>query len=248
MRKRLLSTVLAASALAVGMSAGALHASDPATPDPANTPTTTNPLDFLTSLGLTNEQIGCLVTNGADLDSEDISQVLDLMSQCGIDLMDVMTHMGDSGETTTTAAASALDPADVLAVLAMLGITPPDAECVATGIQTTAGSDDEAALIVLQGCGISLDTLLRALVQVNAQASGAKPEDATTPTAVAVPTTAVAPSGEPMVDLIQQMLADMGITLTNEQVSCIVETLGDGDPSDMTLMQSILSQCGITFG
>ena len=259
MRKLLVLTVFALAALGVGVSAGALAASEPATPNPAAAPTTTNPLEFLASLGLTNEQIGCLVANGANLDTEDLTQMMNLMMQCGIDVMDLVANMGNTattvvggtpsttiGAVTLPATIGSLDPADIRAVLTLIGLSEADIACLATGLQATSGADDEA-LTVLQGCGLSLDALLLGIINADTIAGGGKPDVTATTLAVAVPPTTVASSGDPMVDMIQQQLAALGITLTNEQVQCIVSNLGDADPNDPTVMMNVLTQCGVSL-
>ena len=109
MRKTLLSSVVAVSVLGIGITA-TLHAANDTSTTPKATPTTTNPLDLLTSLGLTNEQIGCLVANGANLDSEDIGQVMQLMTTCGIDLMDLMAVAESGGIQRGTPPSARLPP------------------------------------------------------------------------------------------------------------------------------------------
>ena len=50
-----------------------------------------------------------------------------------------------------------------------------------------------------------------------------------------------------LVDLLQQQLTSMGITLTDEQAQCIVDNMAGVDTSDLTAMAGLLTQCGVSF-
>jgi hypothetical protein len=259
MRKTFLSAVVAVSVLGIGITTGSLQAANGTSTSPKAAPTTTNPLDLLSSLGLTNEQIGCLVANGANLDSEDIGQIMQLMTTCGIDLMDLMAVAESGGVTsdtsvatpTTAAVAGVPTTASASSVLDQLGLTQAVLSCVAAGLPNTTAGDDDAALKLLQSCGGSLDSLLVAALSIaSAEGTSVTPGVPTTLGAatvtVAGPATTVG-SGNGLVDLLQQQLSAMGITLTDEQAQCIVDNMAGVDTSDLTAMASLLTQCGVTF-
>ncbi len=246
-------------------SSGSGSRPDPCTPPttprprPKATPTTTNPLDLLTSLGLTNEQIGCLVANGANLDSEDIGQVMQLMTTCGIDLMDLMAVAesgGITGDTsvaapTTAAVAGVPTTGSASSVLDQLGLTQTVLSCVLTGLPNTTAGDDDAALKLLQSCGGSLDALLVAALSIaSAEGTSVTPGVPTTvagaPVTVAGTATTLG-SDNGLVDLLQQQLTSMGITLTDEQAQCIVDNMAGVDTNDLTAMAGLLTQCGVSF-
>src|SRR6478735_7474809 len=242
MRKTFLSAVVAVSVLGMGITAGSLQAANDTSTSPKATPTTTNPLDLLTSLGLTNEQIGCLVANGANLDSEDMGQVMQLMTTCGIDLMDLMAVAESGGITGDTAVAVAGVPTtgSASSVLDQLGLTQTVLSCVAAGLPNTTAGDDDAALKLLQSCGVSLDSLLVAALSIaSAEGTSVTPG---VPTTLAVAPVTVAGTATTLgtdnglVDLLQQQLTSMGITLTDEQAQCIVDNMAGVDTSDLTAM------------
>ena len=259
MRKTFLSAVVAVSVLGMGITAGSLQAANDTSTSPKATPTTTNPLDLLTSLGLTNEQIGCLVANGATLDSEDMGQVMQLMTTCGIDLMDLMAVAesgGITGDTavgapTTVAVAGVPTTGSASSVLDQLGLTQTVLSCVVTGLPNTTAGDDDAALKLLQSCGVSLDSLLVAALSIaSAEGTSVTPGVPTTlagaPVTVAGTATTLG-TDNGLVDLLQQQLTSMGITLTDEQAQCIVDNMAGVDTSDLTAMAGLLTQCGVSF-
>ena len=261
MRKTFLSAVVAVSVLGIGITAGSLHAANDSSSSPKAAPTTTNPLDLLTSLGLTNEQIGCLVANGANLNSEDMGQVMQLMTTCGIDLMDLMAVAGSGGITAETAVAPPRPPrpwracrkrrARPAAVLDQLGLTQTVLSCVLAGLPNTTAGDDDSALKLLQSCGGSLDALLVAALSIaSAEGTSVTPGVPTTlagaTVTVAGPATTLG-SDSGLVDLLQQQLTSMGITLTDEQAQCIVANMAGVDTSDLTAIAALLTQCGVSF-
>ena len=66
------------------------------------------------------------------------------------------------------------------------------------------------------------------------------------PVTVAGPATTLG-SDNGLVDLLQQQLTSMGITLTDEQAQCIVDNMAGVDTSDLTAMAGLLTQCGVSF-
>lgn len=256
MRSCLITSVLAASVLSVGFAATA-GAAESGDGGEVASPTTV-PFN-LDALGLTPEQMNCLLSNATNPDMQDMTAMMDLMAQCGINPMDLV-----SGATAPTAPGSpttvldavpavpgAVDPAAAAAVLAMLGVDPEAADCIeAELLAADPLGDDNEALAILKACGLTLDDLLAGLVTANAAAAGASvtPTLPGVPTVPGVPTTA---SGEAPGPLVQQLIdtvqTQYGITLTPDQATCLLDNISGLDPEDMNAMLSLMEQCGISL-
>ena len=87
MRSTLITSVLAASVLSVGFAATA-GATESGDGGEIATPTTV-PFN-LDSLGLTPEQMTCLMGSATNVDLQDMTAIMDLMTQCGINPMDLV--------------------------------------------------------------------------------------------------------------------------------------------------------------
>ena len=249
MRKSLITSAIAASVLTVGFAANSVQAGT----DAAAPPDTIPGMDMLSGMGLTPDQTQCLVSSAGDLDLNDMNAVMGLMTECGIDPMSLVaggatTSEPAVGTETTTGDETALDPAAAAAVLVMLGVDPVAAQCIEDGLLAAdAAGTDEDSLLVLQDCGLTLNELLAGVVALNELAGGAA--DAPDSSDVAAPT--VAGEGlvtdNPMVGQIQDMLSQQGIELDSEQVSCLVDNVGDLDMNDMTAAMSVFESCGISL-
>lgn len=249
MRTSAILTALAVSGLVIGASAGVLQAGDSAS-EPGAVPTTTPGMVDLGGISLTPEQSACLVSNAGSLDMNDMNSVMVIMTQCGIQLDDLLAGGTDTGTNndltaSTLGAPGIVDPAMAQTVIANIGLTPADLTCLDTGLDPMP-ADDQAALAVMQNCGLSLTGLMIGLVITGAGGQGA-PVDPT-PTIAGVPTSvAQVSTGNPMVDLLQQELANQGINLTSEQASCLVSSMAAVNTEDMNAMLTLFEQCGISI-
>jgi len=260
MRTSLITSVIAASVLTVGLAGGVVQAGNS---DPAAPPDTIPGMDMLSGLGLTPEQTQCLVDSAGDLDLEDMNAIMGLMTECGIDPMALVAGGATTPEpvvgteTSVVDDAAAIDPDTAAAVLTMLGVDPTSAQCIADGLLAAdAGGTDEDSLLLLQDCGLTLNDLLAGVVALNELAAGSADATATTEvgaptlsTEVGSPTTAgegIA-SDNPMVTQIQDMLSQQGIELDEDQVSCLVDNVGDLDPSDAAAAMAVFESCGISL-
>lgn len=251
MRKSLITSTIAASVLTVGFAAGAGQA---AGSDPAAPPDTIPGMDLLSGLGLDPEQTQCLVDNAASLDLEDMNAIMSLMTTCGIDPMALVAggatvpEPAVGTEITVTGDDATLDPAAAAAVLVMLGVEPTGAQCIADGLLAAdAPGTDEDSLLVLQDCGLTLNDLLAGVIALNELAAGSAVEPPSTE--AGAPTTAGEglASDNPMVAQMQEMLAQQGIELDADQVSCLVDNMADLDPNDMTASMAVFETCGISL-
>ena len=251
MRSTLITSVLAASVLSVGFAATA-GATESGDGGEIATPTTV-PFN-LDSLGLTPEQMTCLMGSATNVDLQDMTAIMDLMTQCGINPMDLVTGATPTvpGVATTVFGAvptvpGAVDPVAAAAVLAMLGVDPATAKCIEDGLLSAISpGDDNEALAILQGCGLTLNGLLTGLVAVNAAAAGASLP--VVPTVPGVPTTLSGATPGPLVQqLIDTVQQQYGITLTPDQASCLLDNISTLDPEDMNAMLALMQQCGISL-
>ena len=252
MRTSLITSVIAASVLTVGLAGGVVQAGNR---DPAAPPDTVPGMDMLSGLGLTPEQTQCLVDSAGDLDLEDMNAIMGLMTECAIDPMALVAGGATTPEpaigteTSVLDDAAAIDPDTAAAVLAMLGVDPTSAQCIADGLLAAdAAGPDEDSLLLLQDCGLTLDDLLAGVVALNELAAGSADAPATTEV-VGAPTTAgegIA-SDNPMVTQIQDMLSQQGIELDDDQVSCLVDNVGDLDPNDAAAAMAVFESCGISL-
>ena len=56
----------------------------------------------------------------------------------------------------------------------------------------------------------------------------------------------MAGSSDPFVDVLQQQLEDqLGLVITDEQGSCLLDNFGDTDPEDTTAIFALLLTCGV---
>jgi hypothetical protein len=263
MRSTLITSVLAASVLSVGFAAtaGAAESGDGGS---VATPTTV-PFN-LDALGLTPEQMDCLLASAANPDLSDMTAMMELMAQCGIDPMSLGAGVTTPtvpgvptipGVPTTlplvvpTVPVGPLDPAAAAAVLLMLGVDPTTAQCIETGLSAAISpGDDDEALAILQTCGLTLNGLLTGIVAANAAASApVLPTIPGVPTTVAgVPTTA---SGEAPGPIVQQLIdtvqSQYGITLTVDQATCLLDNITTLDPEDAQAMLALMEECGISL-
>jgi hypothetical protein len=251
MRSTLITSILAASVLSVGFAATA-GAAESGEGGEIATPTTV-PFN-LDSLGLTPDQMSCLMGSATNVDLQDMTAIMNLMTQCGINPMDIATAATPTvpGVATTVLSAvptvpGALDPAAAAAVLAMLGVDPATAKCIENGLLAAISPGDEnEALAIVQTCGLTLNGLLTGLVAVNAAAAGATLP--AVPTVPGVPTTLSGATPGPLVQqLIDTVQQQYGITLTPDQASCLLDNISTLDPEDMNAMLALMQQCGISL-
>ncbi len=91
MRNTLIASSVAALALA-GLAGGAVYAADSdASPEVAST-TTVPGMDIFADMGLTLEQGACLVENVGGVDMEDLTAMMDLMTECGVSTEQLAGH------------------------------------------------------------------------------------------------------------------------------------------------------------
>ena len=119
--------------------------------------------------------------------------------------------------------------------IVQIAANPADSSFTAILLIQLTGQADDAA---------TLDGLLSSFNVVS---------DASTPTTTAVvattaavPTTTAAGSSDPFVDVLQQQLEDqLGLVITDEQGSCLLDNFGDTDPEDTTAIFALLLTCGV---
>ncbi len=248
MRKTLIASSVAALAVA-GLAGGAVYAAgDDAAP--AAAPTTTIPgSDVFADMGLTPEQSDCLVANVGGVDMNDLTALMELMTQCGIST-DQLLQIGEGalettlpGETaTTTALPAEIDPATAAAALALFGLDQETIDCLVA--EASAGTPDDAtAELAFFNCEVGMAQLLAGIIALDTAASGAAPADSATVT-IAAEEPAVT-SGNAMVDLLLEQLAAQGINLDAEQGQCLLDNISDLDPNDMSAMLAVFETCGI---
>jgi hypothetical protein len=254
MRTTLITSVLAASVLTLGVAATA-GASESGAGGQVATPTTV-PFN-LDSLNLTPEQMDCLFANSGNTDLQDMTAIMDLMTQCGINPLDLVsgaTTPTVPGIPTTSPGAvptvpgGTLDPTAAASVLAMLGVDPSLAQCIQAGLAAAVSpGDDNEALVILQSCGLTLNELLAGLVAVNTLASGANTVIPSVPTVPGIPTTASATVSPIVQQLIDTVQTQYGVTLTPEQATCLLDNISGLDPEDVNAMLALMEQCGISL-
>lgn len=253
MRKALIASTFAAAGLIAV--AGGVAVADDTDRDPAPASPTTMPGgDIFSSLGLTPEQGQCLVDNMSGVDLNDITAMTELISECGITMdqladisMDDLNLSDVPGVPTSSD--DSIEPSDeepvaVVDVLAAIGLEAADLECIESGLAdaTAAPGDETAALELLETCDVSLIELLQGLVTLDADGPTEGP--ATTGSDDVV-TSEAATSENPMVAQLQEMLAQQGIDLDADQVSCIVDNFDQLDLSDMNSIATVLETCGV---
>jgi hypothetical protein len=261
MRKTLIASSLAALTLA-GLAGGAAYATESGA-SPA-TPTSIVPgLDIFADMGLTPEQGDCLVANIGSVDINDMTALMELMTQCGISTEQLLeigqtaTESSLPAVTETSALEEApppaeLDPVTVAAVFALLGLDQTAVDCLVAEAEAVAPADDATAEGVFVTCGVGPLQILEAIVALDAQAGVVDvPADTSTVT-IAPPATVdvvgsepTATSGNAMVDLLLEQLAAQGINLDAEQGQCLLDNLSDFDPNDMASVLAVMETCGI---
>jgi len=252
MRKTLIASSIAAVAL-VGLAGGAAFASE-SNGAPQAAPTTAAPgMDIFSDMGLTPEQGECLVANVGTVDMNDLTALMDLMTQCGISTDQLLQIGQDAAPTTdgladtpTTAAEAppgTLDSATVAAVFEIMGLDEATVDCLVEGAATAGATDDQSAELVFIGCGVGPLMMLDAIVALHEQTGAIAAE--TTTTVAGGPATTVAAVGNPMVDLLLEQLAAQGINLDASQGQCILDNIADFDPNDMASVIGVLETCGI---
>ena len=203
-------------------------------------------------MGLTAEQGDCLVANVGTVDVNDMTALMDLMTQCGISL-EQLTEIGSQTATTepgiaepaTTDASSTpveIDAASAAAVLALLGLDKTAVDCLVTEAETAAPADDAAAEQVFITCNVGPLQVLDAIVALAAAAGDA----GSTGTTVAVAGTETTVANA-MVDLLLQQLEAQGITLDATQGQCLLDNISDFDPNDLSAMAAVFETCGINI-
>ena len=250
MRTTLISSAIAISVASVGFAAAA-GASGPREEDSAGQAAvaaapTTVPFD-LGSLGLTPEQLTCLTSNVGAIDLNDMTSIMTLMTQCGINPLDLVT--GGTSPTLPAVGTETSVPgaaADLAGILKTMGIDEVSADCIENGLLGATSLGDTEALGILQSCGLTLSDLLTGVVAINEMVvSGSVP----TPTLAAVPTTASGvTTASPLVQqLIDSIREQYGIELTPEQASCLLDNISGIDPEDLSAMLTLMEQCGISL-
>jgi hypothetical protein len=248
MRKTLIASSLAALALG-GLAGGAAFASE--SDRSPETPTTLAPgMDIFADMGLTPDQGACLVTNVGSVDINDMTALMELMTECGISA----DQLAEIGSTMTTAPATDdstaavadslpadIDPATASAVLALLGLDQTAVDCLVSG-SIGAPLDDDAAEQVFVGCGVGPAQVLEAIVALNTLAGAAGPVESVVEVVSSAPPVT---SGNAMVDLLLEQLAAQGINLDATQGQCLLDNLSDFDPNDMAAMAAVFETCGI---
>ena len=254
MRKTLIASPFAVLALA-GLAGGAVYAVDSeASPEAAPT-TTTAATDIFEQLGVTPEQSECLVANVGSVDMEDLTALMDLMTQCGISTEQLL-QIGQSGATTESSLVvetitsessppGELDPDTVTAVFALFDLDQSAVDCLVGEAETVAPTDDATAEGVFITCGVGPLQVLEAIVALDA-AAGDVDTALDTPAISLAPTESVTSSGNAMVDLLLEQLAAQGITLDADQGQCLLDNISSLDPSDMSAMLSVFETCGIS--
>ena len=256
MRRTLIASSVAALALAGLAGGAAVYAADSGA-SPAVASTTTLPgSDIFADMGLTPEQADCLVANVGGVDMEDLTALMNLMTQCGVST-DQLLQIGEDaltttlpGETPTTTLVSPppleLDATTATAMLALLGLDQTTVDCVVAGVETQAPADDAAAESVFVTCGVGPLQILDAIVALDAAAGDAAPDETVAAaTETLAPPASIASSGNAMVDLLLEQLAAQGIVLDAEQGQCLLDNISDLDPNDMTAMLGVFETCGI---
>jgi hypothetical protein len=257
------NTVIASSLVVValgGLAGGVASASDSGA-SPAAPSTTLPGMDVFTDLGLTPEQGQCLVDNIGSVDTDDMTALFDVMTQCGI-TMDQLLQIGEASATTLPAVSApsapavavssiAIDPASAAAALDQLGLDPVALECLAAASTPSAPADDAAAELIFEACGVGPLQVLEGILALHTAVGGGTTATTITPTTLTATTLSVATpatvteTGNAMVDILLQQLAAQGIILDPEQGQCLLDNISDIDPNDFTAIAAVLETCGI---
>ena len=255
MRKHFAPAALAATVLGLGGLAGFAGSAAASPPD--------EPIDIGAILDiLTPEQFTCIAQEMMSVAEEDLGAVMGVMEECGVtldQLLEVATGQATVEESAPATGQTAVEEATpattapgtgtpltgepdadtITAVLEHFGIGSDDLTCIADGLAAATPGDDNAALLVLQECGLSLSTILEAM----ALTQGAPTVPTTT---IAGSDTPSATTGDMLTDLMISTFESMGMTITPEQAQCLGEAaMGGVDTTDMTAMMDLLGECGI---
>lgn len=245
---RSLRTPLVVSILAIGgivASAGVSSAAAPPS-DPVDID-----LDQLAEV-LTPEQITCIGTQFTPDLASDANAAIQVLTDCGVS-MDQLVSLVPGGEVADPVSSSevgsddgAADPAAVAAVLAAAGLDATDLTCITAGLDAAVTGDDDEALTILQGCGISLAEILQGLVSVGGDAPVPAVDTPATTAATAATTAAGA---DPVNDAVASMLESMGLELNADQINCLTQAVSAGgvDTADTGSLMTLLSDCGISL-
>jgi hypothetical protein len=122
--------------------------------------------------------------------------------------------------------------------IVQVAANPADGSFTALLLVQLTGQADDAA---------TLDGLLSSFNMVSG-ASAPTTTAAMTPAAptTAAPTTTVDASSDPFVSVLQQQLEEqLGLVITDEQGSCLLDNFGDTDPEDVQAVLALLTTCGV---
>ena len=251
MRRTVIASSISLVAVA-GLAGGVAYGSD-SNASPGATPTTAVPgMEIFTDMGLTAEQGECLVNNVGSVDMNDTAAMMDLMTQCGIS-MDQLLQIGQSTDSSEPATPGEIDPATVAAVLELMVLDQAMVDCLVAEAETAAPADDAAAEAVFVTCGVGPLQILEGIVALDA-AAGAGAALSTTTVVGTATTTAGAPttapgttvsSGNAMVDILLEQLAAQGINLDATQGQCLLDNISNFDPNDMSSVLTVMETCGI---
>ena len=113
-------------------------------------------MDIFADMGLTAEQGACLVENVGGVDMEDLTALMDLLTECGVSTEQLPGHRPNclddaAGETIETPPTPPevppveLDGPTAAAMLALLGLDQATVGCLVAEAETAAPTDDASA-------------------------------------------------------------------------------------------------------
>ena len=212
-------------------------------------------MDIFADMGLTPEQGECLVANVGSVDMNDLTALMDLMTQCGIST-DQLLQIGQeprrrrpwrptsSWRRMRRCRPARSTPPRSPTVFEIMGLDEATVDCLVEGEATAPSpTDDQSAEAVFIGCGVGPLLILDAIVALHEQ-TGATTAESTTTVAGGAGDDGVS-SGNPMVDLLLEQLAAQGINLDATQGQCLLDNIADFDPNDMASVIAVLETCGI---
>lgn len=232
----------------------------------------------LASLGFDETSFQCVASSFEPFVTDDAGAVATLQG-CGVPIASVAAGAAaiwtrgqqafDASPTPTGTPADQIPVEDAL-VVGLLFLVAPDAlDCLARDLSSAPVSTDDAALAVLDSCGVSVAsvvsgaemalstfggssaTTLPAVTTLPSTAPPVGPSTtaaappSTAPGGTSVPVVTGVPLNDPAVGQIQELFADQGITLTAEQASCIAGGLGTVDTDNMASMAVLLDSCQV---
>lgn len=230
--------------------------------------------------GLDAAKLQCLVTALPPFGADDATALAALQG-CGVALMPLLRGIANLSQNSTVfldptattvplptvPGGGVLTPEDAFYIGFLLLLLPEEAQCLADGLAVAPSEDDATALAIMQGCAVSLGRTLDMLVLALESDAASVP---TTPTSTAVtapPTTASTGStlagvptttgsispDDPIVDVFQEeLLAEEGITLDDQQAACLLGQIKAGaidfdDADDFSAVITVLESCGVTL-